>query len=369
MTSVAGALLLFVGAPSGSASPRAPDSGLLQRFAPQSATTWWAVVQSNRTSRSWVVRTVDSGMHWRDVTPPTKIVASSAFVGTRAGWIEGAASHAAQPIYRTTDGGGTWRLVGNVPSECQLEFVDTKHGWCASINGAAGSETVELFRTTNGGANWNEASHTGLYDKSSTPGAVPFACDKTIAFTSAMVGWVSQYCNGGDPRLYLSDDGGSRWRPLAAVPLPKEVLPSAGVGLSLPARARSGIAVSLNVGGLPHGATLIATSDNGGQNWRTQRLPGSLRYWTVDLIDVRHWVAGDGTTLISTGDAGRHWRVSTPSVRMRDSVGGQLDLHFRSPALGFAVPNGNGGPLWWTRDGGNTWRAITIKAGPFTVPS
>ena len=364
----AGALLLFAGASSASASPQTADYGVLQRFAPQSATTWWAVVQSNLTSRGWVVRTADSGTRWRDVTPPTKIVVSSAFVGVRTGWIEGASSGAAQPIFRTADSGRTWRLVGKVPTECQLDFVDARHGWCTSINGAAGSETVALFRTATGGATWNQASHTGLYDKSSTPGAMPFACDKTIAFTSPMVGWAAQYCNGGDPRLYLSNDGGSRWKPLAPVTLPKEVLPSAGVGLSLPARARSSIAVSVNVGGLPHGATLIATSENSGRSWQTQRLPGPLRYWTVDLIDVRQWVAGDGTTLLSTGDAGRHWHTSTPTVRMKDSVGGPLDLHFLSSQLGFAVPNGNGGPLWWTRDGGGTWRSIKITAGPFTVP-
>jgi photosystem II stability/assembly factor-like uncharacterized protein len=52
---------------------------------------------------------------------------------------------------------------------------------------------------------------------------------------------------------------------------------------------------------------------------------------------------------------------------MRDSVGATLALEFLSPRLGFAVPDGNSGPLWWTRDGGTAWNPITIKAGPFTL--
>ena len=315
------------------AAARSKDSALLQSFAPQSATTWWAVVQSNLTSRSWVVRTTDTGTHWRDVTAPTKIVVSSAFAGRRAAWIEGAAAGTAQPVYRTLDGGGTWRRVGSVPTECRLDFVDLRHGWCASINGAAGSETVQLARTVDGGVSWKQVSRTGLSDKDSTPGALPFGCDKTIAFTSPTAGWAAQFCNGGEPRLYASTDGGAHWTALAAVPLPKEVLPSAGIGLSPPARSGSRLVVSVNVGGLPHGATLIATSADGGRSWRTQRIPGPLRYWTVDLIDVRHWIAGDGTAVAATADGGRHWRVSTPASRMTDGVGGQLDLRFLSPQL------------------------------------
>ena len=136
----------------------------------------------------------------------------------------------------------------------------------------------------------------------------------------------------------------------------------------MPALSGSRIVVSVNVGGLPHGATVIATSANSGRSWRTQLIPGSLRYWTVDLIDVKHWLVSDGTTFLSTGDAGRRWHHWRTTVRMKDVVGGPLGLSFLSPRLGFAIPDGNAGPLWWTRDGGSTWRPIRITAGPFTVP-
>jgi photosystem II stability/assembly factor-like uncharacterized protein len=364
---ILGALFVFVPA---SASSRSADHGLLQRFAPQSATTWWAIVQSNRTARSWLVRSVDSGKHWQDVSPPVKIVASSAFVGTRAAWIETDALHPgpAQPLYRTLDSGRTWRELGSLPTECQLDFVDLRHGWCTSIGAATGSETVSVLRTTDGGASWALVSHTGLFDKASTAGALPFACDKTIGFTSRSVGWAAQYCAGGTPRLFRSPDAGMHWQALAPVPVPGQFLPSAGEGLSLPVSSAAHLTLSVNIGGLPHGTTVIARSQNGGRNWRTRRIPGEPRYWAVDLIDVKHWVLSDGTTLVSTGDAGVHWRRWTSTVRMKDAAGTALALRFLSPRLGFAVPDGNGGPLWWTRNGGDTWRPVRISAGPLTVP-
>jgi photosystem II stability/assembly factor-like uncharacterized protein len=365
---VIAAVTLAVG---GNPASQTHDYGLLQRFAPESATTWWAIVQSNLTARSWVVRTLDSGVHWQDVTPPVKIVASSAFVGRRAAWIEAGALHASaqsQPLYRTLDGGRTWRLVGRIPGECALDFVDLRHGWCATIGAATGSETVELRRTADGGRTWKLASRTGLYDKDSSPGALPFACDKTIAFTSPHLGWAAQYCNGGAPRLYTSRDGGTRWRPLAAIPLPRRFRPPAGEGLSRPVLSGSRIAASVDVGGGPRGATFIVASKNSGKSWSTRLVPGAPRYWTVDLIDVRHWLLSDGTTLAATSDGGVHWRTWKPTVRMKDAVGGALTLRFLTAQLGFAIPDGNGGPLWWTRDGGSSWRPIRITAGPFTVP-
>ena len=86
------------------------------------------------------------------------------------------------------------------------------------------------------------------------------------------------------------------------------------------------------------------------------------------MIDVRHWILSDGIALLATGDAGRHWRRWTTPVRMKDSVGATLALHFLSPHLGFAVADTNPGPLWWTRDGGTTWSPVTITAGPFRLP-
>src|SRR4051794_21536741 len=64
----------------------ARDYGVLQKFAPQSASTWWAVVASNLKPTTFVVRTSEGGKHWRDATPPVKFIASSFFRGEKVGW-------------------------------------------------------------------------------------------------------------------------------------------------------------------------------------------------------------------------------------------------------------------------------------------
>jgi photosystem II stability/assembly factor-like uncharacterized protein len=71
---------------------------------------------------------------------------------------------------------------------------------------------------------------------------------------------------------------------------------------------------------------------------------------------------------MASDDGGRHWRRWTAPVRMRDAVGATLNLDFLSPRLGFAILPGNVGPLWWMNDGGTSWHALKISAGPFTVP-
>jgi photosystem II stability/assembly factor-like uncharacterized protein len=360
---------------SGRAMTASADHGVLQQFAPRSATTWWAIVDSNLRPKTWVVRTTDSGRLWQPVTPPVKQIASAAFLGGEVSWINADSLHPGapgaprtEPVYRTVDGGRTWQRTGRVASECQLDFVDLRHGWCIAIGAAAGSETVRLYRTSNAGSSWRLVSRTGVGDQGSTPGALPFGCDKTLSFTSRRVGWAAQYCNGGRAALFMSRDGGARWHQLALPPLPKGA-PSAstGGGISLPAVHGARLSVSLQLDGTPRVALVIATSANGGRSWRRRLTPGDPRYGTVDLVDTRHFVLSNGTTLLATKDAGQHWRSLKATSKFVNTLGTPLTPDFVSPRIGFAGPNINGGPMWWTRNSGKTWRRIKITAGPFTL--
>jgi photosystem II stability/assembly factor-like uncharacterized protein len=351
------------------------DHGVLQQFAPRSATTWWAIVDSNLHPRTWVVRTVDSGRHWQPVTPPVKQIASASFRGDQTAWVNAEPLHPGapgaprtEPVYRTLDGGRSWQRIGRVRTECELDFVDSQHGWCIAIGAAMGSSTVYLYRTSNGGSTWSLVSHTGVAGAGSTPGALPYGCDKTIRFTSRRVGWAAEYCNGGRARLYRTRDGGARWLQLSLPPLPKGA-PSAKAGgdISLPAVHGPRLSVSLQLDGTPRVALVIATSTDGGRSWRSRLTPGDPRYGTVDLVDTRYFVLSNGTTLLATKDAGQHWRSLKATRKFVDTLGTPLTPQFISPRVGFAGPNINGGPIWRTHNSGMTWQKITITAGPFTL--
>jgi len=370
------ALAAVVGLAGAAQSSRAAsDYGILQQFTPQSATTWWAIVDSNLHPKTWVVRTTDSGRHWQDATPPVQLVASASFVGPDAGWIEADTLHAGaagaprtEPVYRTLDGGQTWQPVGRVRSECKLDFVDRRHGWCIGIGAAMGSSTVWLYRTSDGGSTWRLVSHTGLPGAGSTPGALPYNCTKTINFTSPRIGWAAQFCNGGRARLYMTTDAGARWRQLAVPGLPRGAPAAyASGGVSLPAVRGSRLTVSLDLEGSPHVTNIIATSTNRGRRWHSQLAPGNPRYGPVDLIDPQHFVLDAGATLVATNDAGAHWRNLKATKRFLKSLGQPLTSDFLSPRLGFVVPIADGQPIWWTRDGGAAWQQLKITAGTYTI--
>ncbi len=70
--------VLGVGSPRQGSAATSGDHGVLETFAPRSAMTWWAIVESNLHAKTFVVRTSDGGRRWRDVTPPVKLVSASA---------------------------------------------------------------------------------------------------------------------------------------------------------------------------------------------------------------------------------------------------------------------------------------------------
>jgi photosystem II stability/assembly factor-like uncharacterized protein len=344
------------------------DTGDLQQFVQASATTWWATVVGNLSDQLFVVRTVDAGQHWQDVTPPGGELhadsgATSYVLSADTAWLAADAEPTTPQLFRTLDGGQSWQQMGTVPDGCSLQFVDAQHGWCWTIGGAAGSEAVFLYSTENGGATWRLISQT-TGDSTATAGALPFECGKSLTLTSPNVGWASSFCNGGQPYLETSTDGGARWHPVTPVPLP---VAEGGAGLSLPVVDGADVAVA-NLGGLGPGVSGISISSDGGRSWRNHLLPAppANHYWNVDLIDTTHWRATDGDVILATDDAGAHWRRWTPSVSMHDQFG-TLTLDFISPDVGSAREPAANGPLWTTVDGGLTWTKVVIQAGPYTV--
>jgi hypothetical protein len=231
-----------------------------------------------------------------------------------------------------------------------------------------GSSDVWLYRTNDGGSTWKLVSHTGLYGAGSTRAALPYGCDKTLGFTSARVGWAAGTCSKGAMRLYGTTDGGRRWQRLGALPVLKGMRLSEGSTLSLPAVQGSRLAVALQTLS-SDGRTMVATSASRGRSWRSSRLaPGLAGYGSLDLVNVRDWVLSNGTTLLTTNDAGRHWTSLKATAKFVNSLGTPLTPDFLSVRIGFAGPNINGGPMWWTHNGGTTWKQIKITAGPFTLP-
>ena len=353
---------------------QAPRDYQLLDLAPRSATMWWAALKSNVTSAHVVLRTTDSGQHWQNVSPTFRDDPEFQifFLNADVAWISSGGSDNLDrnDVYRTTDAGHTWSRMGTVPSCEALAFIDATHGWCADIGAAAGSESIWLYRTTDGGATWPLVSRTnGLSNPSApdTPDNLPFACDKTVAFTSPTIGWASSHCAASARSyLYATTDGGVSWHS-RTVALPSSAS-SCGAELGTPVAVGQAAALGVWMECEATG-TSISTSADGGMTWSTKPVTGPPKRWVVDLIDPSHWRLSDGAVLMSTDDAGASWQNTPLSVAMRRMTSDTFTLNFVSPLVGFAVPQSTNAPPWWTSDGGATWTSIAITIGPRLSPS
>jgi photosystem II stability/assembly factor-like uncharacterized protein len=117
------------------------------------------------------------------------------FVDSMTGWAAGDAG----AVYRTTDGGKTWKplLSGAAANINFIYFVDWNHGWMlGETSGKAPTDENEgetvLLSTTNGGRTW---------DRKPLPNVL------SLYFTDAKNGWAV----GRNATLLRTSDGGAEW--------------------------------------------------------------------------------------------------------------------------------------------------------------
>ncbi|HEX6680027.1 MAG TPA: hypothetical protein VF063_05220, partial [Gaiellaceae bacterium] len=124
-----------------------------------------AAAAPRRTSVLWLGSSVfvtTNGKAWRNVTPreisPPTSIDNVAFLGTR-GWLLASVCGANGFAYRTNDGGRTWTKHAfdfahtcNAGSNFLLDALDARRAWVVR-NEPAGS-FASLYRTTDGGRSW-----------------------------------------------------------------------------------------------------------------------------------------------------------------------------------------------------------------------
>jgi hypothetical protein len=95
---------------------------------------------------------------------------------------------------------------------------------------------------------------------------------------------------------------------------------------------------------------------------RTSRVPTDTD-WNTTLLDPTRWRLTGNRVVLSTDDAGRHWRTVALPDSVRAPQHPDDDLEFLPANPAWAIPfSSNGGPIQWTT-GGNVWRPVTIRLG------
>lgn len=190
------------------------DTGKEVRFrglAAVSRTTAWAAG-----SKGTVLRTVDGGRSWQDVSPPGAVAEGlelrdvEAFDARRAVALsigEGEASR----VLRTEDGGATWTETFHNPDprafyDC-LTFFDSRHGLAMSdpVDGR-----FRILSTDDGGRSWRVLPDTGM--PQALPGEAGFAASgQCLVSAGPRDVWLATG-GGATARVLHSADRGLTWR-------------------------------------------------------------------------------------------------------------------------------------------------------------
>ena len=158
-----------------------------------------------------VYRTTDGGDTWRDVSPPDTaglmlrdVEAQDASTASVLAIGPGEASR----IYRTTDGGATWTETFRNAEEAA--FYNCMDFFPGGRRGLAVSDPVDgrfrIAATDDGGRTWEVLPDAGMPDST---GEYNFSASGDCLVTAGRDAWFGS--GGADSRVFHSTDGGSTW--------------------------------------------------------------------------------------------------------------------------------------------------------------
>ncbi|HMG34543.1 MAG TPA: YCF48-related protein [Blastocatellia bacterium] len=215
-----------------------------------------------------IYKTADGGRTWRAIAHTPEILTSVCLLDAKRAWVAGYGGR----IERTDDGGQTWKTQRTERDGEMLNsifFIDDRHGWAAGGSGL-------LLRTSNGGDSWEPVSTRRVEDL------------WAVRFSSADAGWAV----GEDGLILRSSDGGRTWAPQTSS------TNKALMGLTVSA---DGVAVAV-------GASGTVLINEAGEQWRPVEAPTTESLNAVSSGKTRNlWVVGSRGVVIGSTDSGRTW--------------------------------------------------------------
>lgn len=333
-----------------------------------------------------VMRTGDGGRNWIDVTPPHQegyIRAAVQAISAEAAWVALVRDgDDAVGVFRTSDGGKTWRAAA-IPKRTRglvlgvsVASFDGRHDWLIIHPEHGMRRSSELYVSHDGGGSWTAAPVS--------PG-VDLPAPEKVFFRSPTNGWfVGSRFNTGPYELYVTRDGGYNWEPQTLDFDPSLGQPNfPGPPTFFPPRYEEGVVEGyLRPSGpqLSEPASVLFVTQDGGRTWQSRRPvspPGvaffltprdgwlwSARRKENDLVSP---VQGN---LYRTRDGGKTWTVLPQDEalnRLLQAGADVTELHFVDERTGWALLSvwtraGTGEYLLTTEDGGTTWTLLNDKS-------
>jgi photosystem II stability/assembly factor-like uncharacterized protein len=304
-----------------------PGPGFLGGLAAVDGRTAWV-----GSDNGGVWRTTNGGRTWRDVAPADsaglafrRIIpmgASGAVLLARGGVDDpnGEEPSLAARIFRTDDGGRSWHLSfvnhdSNAFYDCLDMFADGRHGLAVSD---PPDGKFRLIATDDGARTWHVLSNAGM--PPAILGEFAFATGKCLRTLGNHDVWFGT--GGAAARVFHSSDRGLIWS-VTNTGLPTDAANGAGVfGLDL-RPGKHGVAVGGTFADVTIG-TDASTYTRDGQHWTTGGDTGGLRFTVAWLpLTNRTAVAVGFNGSDVTYDGGYTWTTfdATPYAQV-DCAGG-----------------------------------------------
>ncbi len=176
----------------------------------------------------------------------------------------------------THDGGVTWSEIAPMPTASNLgldfDFIDAAHGFVSAVDAGAAGSSVSVYRTSDGGVTWRSSvvttlpAKTGWYVTASAHFADPAHGVVLVSRVQSQTG-AEPLGKSDECVLFTTDDGGAAWTKAGNAPC---------LGAMIWPHWATSLAGSIVSADNP--ASVTVTMD-GGRTWRTGALPDIGSGW------------------------------------------------------------------------------------------